>query len=173
VGEGSFSQDHTCKTISNLMVPGAGAFGGLEVCSVSQDFPVNLAEHLPGAVTDSMGNVVDYRFNAHLTSVEVLPNMGVESFGFVDRLSATVRPASGNPSMLREATVGDYVKSADNPDPMSLEIALSGDFNVLDYLRAGDLTLKLTFSGRLPTDPFSVDLHICFQVGVDGTITTP
>ena len=148
-------EPEVCKT-SSADFPAAPP-GGTTSQSASTDFDVH------GQLSDL--DKLDYTGEFVLTSVQVDAKQGIADFSFVDSADLALSGVT-DPSCNVSGLV-TYQRDPSAPTAASsLTLRPANSVNLIDCLSAGTVKIATTFSGRLPTAPWSVDIKACFRASV-------
>jgi|GEM_PF-2651594 len=146
-------EPEVCKT-SSADFPAAAPVG-TATQSTSTDFDVH----------DQLSELknVDYTGEFVLTSVEIDASHGIADFGFVDRvdfgLDGVTDPSCSVPELVSYQRDPSASTSAASP----LMLHPTNPVDLIHCLSAGTVKIGTTFTGRLPTAPWSVNVKACFR----------
>ena len=141
-----------CKTSSADF--SAGPPAGTTTQSASTDFDVH----------DQLSDLskVDYAGEFVLTSVQVDAKQGIADFSFVDRVDFGLSGATDSSCSVPGLVSYQRDPSASTvASPLMLHPANSVD--LLHCMSAGPMKINTSFTGRLPTAPWSVEIKACFR----------
>lgn len=104
---------------------------------------------------------LDYTGEFTLTYVRIEANQGITQFTFADSVDVgvvgTTDPSCSAPGLI--AYRRGSAASAESP----LTLEPSSSVNLMSCLSAGKVAIQTTFTGQLPTAPWSVTVKACFR----------
>ncbi len=140
-----------CKTIS-ADFPAAPPVG-----TTSQSVAVDFDLH---SELDSF-NQSDMTSSLELKSVEFDAGRGVSDFGFVDAAKITVQGTNNASCNLPDLV--DYQRDPSATAQPTLTFPGSSTVDLMPCFKSGKVTIQTNFSGRLPTQTWSMNVKACFS----------
>ena len=138
--------------------------------TVSVDFPA-----APAVGTSAQGVAVDLDLHSDLAPfnrsdtttqlqlkyVEFFAGTGIADFGFVDAAKITLQSTSGGACNL--ADLVSYQRDPSSPPQATLTFIGPDAVDLMPCLSAGSASLRTDFSGRLPTNSWSMEAKACLS----------
>src|SRR6202158_2478765 len=140
-----------CKTVS-VDFPAAPAVG-----TSGQGVAVYLDLHSDLALF----NRSDTTTQLQLKYVEFFARTGIADFGFVDAAKITLQSTSGASCNL--ADLVNYQRDPSRPPQAALTFIGPDAVDLMPCLSAGSSSLRTDFSGRLPTNSWSMEAKACLS----------